>query len=139
MCGYCLRRGHRRSAVRGIFRDYLSFARQHLFGLLAHHYAAFIGCEAGNHADLFFRSSCFVPGQPYAVGMAQFRFAVMRGELVFGKHVFTIGLGVVWIAVGFIKNINGQRAVDFYRLGFIPGIKQEPAAKTSHGNLIRLI
>jgi hypothetical protein len=110
-------------AVAGLFRYNLHLAGQNLLCLLAHHDAAFFGREAGNHADIFLRSARLVPGQPYAVGIAQFRLAVMRGELVFGKHVFAIGLGVVRIAVGFIENINGQRAIDFYGFRFFPGIK----------------
>ncbi len=107
----------------GIFRCNLRLAGQHLFVLLAHHDVAFFGHEADDQADIFLRPAYFVPGQPHAVRMAQFRLAVMRGQLVFSKNVFTIGLYVVWVAIGFIENVNCQCAVDFYGLRFVAGIK----------------
>ncbi len=107
--------------------------------MLAHHDAAFVGYEADDQADFLLRPAHFIPGQPHAVRMTQFRLAVMRGQLILGEHVFAIGLYVVRVAIGFVEKVNGQGAVNFYGLGFFTAVKQEPAAKAPRGHLVGLV
>jgi hypothetical protein len=115
---YCLGIGQR-PWVAAIICGYLGLSRQYVFGLFTDHHAAFFGREADDQAQLFLRPACIVPRYPNAVRMAQFRLAVMRGELLLGEYVLAVGLVVVRVSAGFVENIDGERAFDFHRFGFV--------------------
>ena len=67
------------------------FTGEHLPRRFAHHRLASLAFETSNQREVPFRSAHFIPRQPETVGVAQFRFVVVLGQVFFQKDEFSLG------------------------------------------------
>jgi hypothetical protein len=71
--------------------------------------------------------------------MAALGLAVVFFEFLGLKHVFAIGDHVQGVAVGLVKGVDHQRALDFHRLARLAAVEHQPAAKAADRRLVRLL
>jgi hypothetical protein len=119
--------------------DFFGLARQEMLGLLAHNDISLFGHKAGDQADFLLVTARFIPGDPHAVGMPDFRLAVMRGKLIFGEDELSIGFDIGGIAILLVESIDDQCALGLDRFLVSVRIKHQATAKPSNGNLVRLV
>lgn len=72
----------------------------------------FLRLEPRDQADLAHRPPHFIPGNPDAVRMPDFRLAVVLGQLLFGKDVLAVGRAVRPVALGVVEREHGELAFD---------------------------
>ncbi|MGD9855999.1 MAG: hypothetical protein AB7U20_13725 [Planctomycetaceae bacterium] len=78
-----------------------------------------------------------VPGNPDAVGRADSRFTEVRGQLLGGDHVFSIGRVAQLRGVRVIPGVNDKRPVHADRLLLLVLIEDHTAPKAAHTRLAR--
>ncbi|MFH1920692.1 MAG: hypothetical protein ABIP48_12485 [Planctomycetota bacterium] len=88
------------------------FPRQDQNSLLAHDRRAFGRLETANEADPLPWPPDFIPRDPDAVRIPEFRLAVMRGELLAGEDIFPIGLHFLRASALLVVGVDDQRALD---------------------------
>lgn len=109
----------------------LGLAGQDLLGLLADHDRAALRPKAGDQADLLPRSARLIPGQEEAIGVTEFRLAVVDRQLLGGEHVLAIGPGIARLPVVFIECVDHQVAVDLDRILVLVVVEHQPAAEAA--------
>jgi hypothetical protein len=114
-------------------------AGQDVFRLVAHHHVALLGHEADDQAEDLLRPAGIVPGDPHAVGMAEFRLAVVLRKLLLGEHELAIRFDVVGVATRFVERIDDQRPRDLDRLALLVVVEHQAPAEPALGRLVRLV
>lgn len=89
--------------------------------------------ESGDQADFRRGASHFVPRNPNAVGVAQFRFAVVLGEAFRGEDEFPGGAIVAGPPVLFIEGVDDQCSLHLGRVAFLLVVKHDPATESAGG------
>jgi hypothetical protein len=129
-------RGYQRLRVAS---DVLRSARQDVPRLLADHHASLVGREARDQADLPLVSTRLIPRDPEAVRMAELRFAIVRGDLVFCEDEFPIGLYVARVAIFLVERIDDQCAIDLDRRLLPFGVEHQPPAEPACRRIVALV
>jgi len=114
-------------------------AGQDVFRLLAHDHVALLGHEADDQAEYLLRPVGIVPGNPHAVGVAEFRLAVVLRKLLLGEHVLAIRFDVVGVTPRFVERIDQQRPLDLDRLVLLVVVEHQAPAEPALGRLVRLV
>lgn len=104
-------------------------------GHLRHHHTAFGALESRDQADLSPWTAHAIPGYPKAVRMAELRLAVVPGELLGAKDIFTSRHGVLAHILRIIVGEYDQFAVDLNGVFVTTTIKHDPAAEAHHPGL----
>ena len=129
----------RTRALRGVRSLIGLHSRQPLQGWLGNDGSALFGFEFNHQVNLASGAADLIPRQPYAVGVAQVRFAIVFFQL-FGQEdilLFRHGRGGIKTVVG--EGVNGHAAVDLDRFFLAFCIEHQPPAESTNAPLARLL
>ena len=128
--------GQRSASVRDGLR---CRAGKDLSGLAADHHTAVGRREANDQTHIGHGPTRSVPGNPNTVGMAQLRFAIVRGKLLRCIDVLSSRLDIAFVPVGFVERIDDQRPFNLDRSGLVAIVEHDPAAEPARRRPIGMV
>jgi hypothetical protein len=108
-----------------------------MLGQFARNNLTFLGLEERHQAELFRRSADSVPGDPHAVGRAEFRSRFVLGELFGREDIFAIRL-VVFGSLVVVVDVDNQLSVDRNRIVSLV-VEIKPTTEAARRRLVRQI